>query len=64
MIRFAASLADVSTTISHPASTSHRLLSPAERATMGITEGMIRLSTGIESAPDICADLERGLAAV
>jgi cystathionine gamma-synthase len=64
MIRFAASLADVGTTVSHPALTSHRALPAEERAALGITDGLVRLSVGIESPDDICADLERGLAAV
>lgn len=64
MIRFAASFADVTTTVSHPGITSHRGFSPEERAALGISDGLIRLSAGIESLDDICADLERGLAAV
>jgi cystathionine gamma-synthase len=64
MIRFAASFADVSTTISHPALTSHRGLSAEERAAIGIGDGLIRLSAGIESLADICADVEQGLAAI
>ncbi len=64
LIRFAPSLADVATTLSHPASTSHRGLNPGAREKLGITDGLIRLSVGIESPDDICADLERGLAAV
>ena len=64
MIRFAASFADVTTTVSHPGITSHRGFSAAERAALGISDGLVRLSAGIESLNDICADLERGLAAV
>jgi cystathionine beta-lyase/cystathionine gamma-synthase len=64
MVRFAASLADVTTTISHPASTSHKGLGHEARAELGIGDGVIRVSTGIESLGDIIADFERGLAAV
>jgi cystathionine beta-lyase/cystathionine gamma-synthase len=64
LVRFAASLADVATTLSHPAATSHRSLSDDERARLGISDGLVRVSVGIESPDDICADLERGLAAV
>lgn len=64
MIRMAPSLADVGTTISAPAFTSHRGLSPEDRAAQGIGEGLVRLSCGIEAAGDIIADLARGLAAV
>ncbi len=64
MIRMAPSLADVGTTVSAPAFTSHRGLDPEERRAQGIGDGLVRLSCGIEAAEDIIADLERGLAAV
>jgi cystathionine gamma-synthase len=64
MIRFAPSLADVATTLSHPASTSHRALSPDDRFALGISDGLVRLSAGIESADDICDDLASGLDAL
>ncbi len=63
-IPFAASLADVGTMLSHPATTSHRDLLAAERMALGIGEGLVRLSCGIEAADDIVADLARGLAEV
>jgi cystathionine beta-lyase/cystathionine gamma-synthase len=63
LIRFAASLGDVSTTVAHPATTSHRGLSPGDRAAAGIDDGVLRLSVGLEALDDILADLERGLAA-
>lgn len=47
-IAFVPSLGDVSTTVSHPATTSHRGLSPPQRQTLGIGEGTIRVSCGIE----------------
>src|SRR6185437_6135470 len=61
-IRFAPSLADVSTTLSHPAKTSHRGYSAAQREALGISGGLIRLSVGIEHEADITADLCTGLA--
>lgn len=61
MIRFAPSLGDVRTTLSHPAKTSHRGLAVEEREALGIGEGLIRLSCGIESAGDIIADIDRAL---
>jgi len=64
MIRFAASLADVATTLSIPALTSHRKLTPEARAAQGISDGVVRLSCGIEAAGDITADLARGLEAM
>ena len=62
-IPFSPSLADVRTTVSYPAGTSHRALTPDERAAIGVTDGLIRLSVGIEAPSDILADLERALAA-
>jgi len=62
-IRLAPSLADVSTTISHPAKTSHRGYTAEEREQIGIGPGLIRLSVGIEHVDDIIADLGRGFAA-
>ncbi len=63
-IPFAPSLGDLSTTLSHPESTSHRGLSPEERSHLGITGGTIRLSVGIESAEGIIAALNAGLRAI
>jgi cystathionine gamma-synthase len=54
----------VATTLSHPATSSHRSLTPEERSAVGIHDGFLRLSVGIEDPADIIADLERGLAAV
>jgi O-acetylhomoserine (thiol)-lyase len=48
----------------HPASTTHRQLSPAELAKAGVSEDMVRLSIGIEHIDDILADLDQALAAV
>jgi cystathionine gamma-synthase len=53
----------VATTLSHPATSSHRSLTPEQRADLGIHDGFLRLSVGIEDPADIIADLERGLAA-
>lgn len=63
-IPFAPSLGDLSTTLSHPESTSHRALTPAERTQLGIDGGTIRLSVGIESAEGIIAALDSGFEAV
>ena len=60
----ATSLGDIYTLVLHPATASHRGLTPAERAQVGIDEGLIRISVGIEDPDDIIADLERALAAV
>ncbi|MDQ6691457.1 MAG: aminotransferase class I/II-fold pyridoxal phosphate-dependent enzyme [Candidatus Dormibacteraeota bacterium] len=62
MVCFAASLAGVETTISHPEVTSHRGLSPQERAQLGIHPGTVRVSAGIEEAADIIEDFQQALA--
>jgi cystathionine beta-lyase/cystathionine gamma-synthase len=63
MVTFAASLGGVETTISYPEITSHRGLSPAERAELGVGPGTIRVSVGIEAADDIIADFAQALTA-
>lgn len=60
-IPFAPSLGDVTTTLSHPATTSHRGQSAEQWARQGITPGLIRLSIGLEDPDDLWADLQRGL---
>jgi cystathionine gamma-synthase len=61
MIRFAPSFGGLTTTISHPAKTSHRGLTPAQRDEVGISDILIRLSVGIEDAEDIIVELDRAL---
>lgn len=58
----ATTLGDIYTLALHPATSSHRSLSPEARAQIGISEGLIRLSAGIEEVEDIIADLEQALA--
>jgi cystathionine gamma-synthase len=60
-IPLAPSLADVSTTLSYPAGTSHRALSSEERVAIGVTDGLLRLSVGIEDVQDIIRNLEDAL---
>jgi cystathionine beta-lyase/cystathionine gamma-synthase len=57
----AASVGDLFTGIVHPATATHRELSPAKRAKLGITEGLIRISVGIEDIADIFSDIEQAL---
>ncbi|MDW7990915.1 MAG: PLP-dependent aspartate aminotransferase family protein [Anaerolineae bacterium] len=57
----ATSLGDVQTLVLYPARSSHRSLTPEERASLGITEGMVRISVGIEAVEDILADLEEDM---
>lgn len=60
-IPFCPSLGELSTTLSHPETTSHRAITAAERAALGITGGTIRLSVGTESSEHIRAALDEGL---
>ncbi|CAN5361939.1 methionine gamma-lyase [soil metagenome] len=57
----ATSLGDVYTLVSHSASSSHRELSPKRRADLGISDGLVRISVGIEDVKDIIEDIEQAL---
>ena len=59
----AVSLGDVKTLITHPASTTNYITPKAEREAKGITDGLIRLSVGIEDPEDLMADLDQALEA-
>lgn len=56
-----ANLGDTKTLITHPASTSHGRLAEEQRLAAGITQGMVRVSVGLDHPDDITADLARGL---
>jgi cystathionine beta-lyase/cystathionine gamma-synthase len=60
----AESLGGVESLASHSATTTHAALSEDDRARLGITDGLVRLSVGIEDKEDLIADLEQALAAV
>jgi cystathionine beta-lyase/cystathionine gamma-synthase len=64
MFTLATSLGGVESLVSIPVLTSHAMISAEQRAKMGVTEQMVRLSVGIESADDLIEDLERALEAV
>ena len=64
MFTLATSLGGVESLVSIPVLTSHAMISAEQREKMGVTEQMVRLSVGIESAEDLIADLERALEAV
>jgi methionine-gamma-lyase len=57
----AASLGDTRSLMVHPASTSHRAVPPEDRRAIGITDGLVRLSVGVEAAADLIADLDQAL---
>jgi cystathionine gamma-synthase len=62
-VAFAPTLGDIGTTLSHPASSSHRGLGPEGRAALGISEGFFRVSVGIEDADALCESFSAGVAA-
>ena len=57
----APSLGGDSSLVTHPASTTHRQLDDAALAAAGISEGMVRMSVGLEDAADLTADLDQAL---
>ncbi len=61
LCKIAVSLGDAETLIEHPASMTHSPYEPEEREKYGITEGLVRISAGLENAADILADIETGL---
>jgi methionine-gamma-lyase len=58
----AVSLGNVDTLIQHPASMTHSSVPAAERQAMGISDGLVRLSVGIENVEDLIADLDQAMA--
>ncbi|MEJ5292681.1 MAG: aminotransferase class I/II-fold pyridoxal phosphate-dependent enzyme [Candidatus Methanosuratincola sp.] len=62
LIKTAPSLGGAETLVTIPVSSSHKNISPEERAELGITDGLVRLSVGLEDTEDLIADLEEALA--
>jgi O-succinylhomoserine sulfhydrylase len=63
MLSHSANLGDTRTIATHPASTTHSKLTPAERAAVDITDGLIRVSCGLEHIEDIQNDIYQALEA-
>lgn len=61
ILSITANLGDTKTTITHPASTTHGRLTDDEKQQAGITEGLIRISVGLESTDDVINDIRKGL---
>lgn len=61
LITIANNLGDAKSLITHPATTTHQRLTPEARAALGVTDGLLRLSVGLEDAEDLIADLEQAL---
>ena len=64
LIDISNNLGDAKTLITHPATTTHYRLTPEARAELGVTDGMLRLSVGLEDPADIAQDLSTALKAV
>ena len=64
LIAISNNLGDSKSLATHPATTTHMRIGAQERAKLGITDGVIRLSVGLEDAADLCDDLTRGLIAI
>ena len=62
-IPFSPSLGDTTTTCSHPATTSHRYVSGADKRRLGIGDGLIRLSVGVEDVAQAQTEMAKGLGA-
>ena len=54
-------LGDAKTLITHPATTTHRAMGPEGRAAIGLGDGVVRISVGLEGTEDLLADLARAL---
>jgi O-succinylhomoserine sulfhydrylase len=61
LVSITGNLGDVKTTITHPATTTHGRISPEARAAAGITDGLVRVSVGLEAVADLQEDFARGL---
>ena len=64
LFSLAESLGGIESLIVHPATMTHAAMSPEALATAGISDGLVRLSIGLEDSRDLIAALERGLAAL
>jgi O-succinylhomoserine sulfhydrylase len=62
LIDISNNLGDAKSLVTHPATTTHRRIGEAERAKLGITDGLVRLSVGLEDAEDVIDDLVQALA--
>jgi O-succinylhomoserine sulfhydrylase len=63
LVKISNNLGDAKSLITHPATTTHYKIGPEARAELGIGDGMLRLSVGLEAFEDLAADLDAGLAA-
>lgn len=64
IVKISNNLGDAKSLVTHPATTTHQRLTPEDRAELGISDGLVRLSVGLEAASDLLDDLSRALDAV
>jgi O-succinylhomoserine sulfhydrylase len=64
IIRLSNNLGDAKSLITHPATTTHQRLKPELKAELGITDGLLRLSVGLEACDDLARDIDQALAAL
>ncbi len=64
LIDISNNLGDAKSLITHPATTTHQRLTPEARAALGIRDGMLRLSVGLEDPADLCEDITQALAKI
>jgi O-succinylhomoserine sulfhydrylase len=63
LIKISNNLGDAKSLVTHPATTTHQRLKPEVRAELGITDGLLRLSVGLEAWTDLACDVDAALAA-
>ena len=61
IIKLSNNLGDAKSLITHPSTTTHKNLSDEDRAELGITDGTVRLSVGLEDSADLIGDIEQAL---
>jgi len=64
LIRITNNLGDAKSLVTHPATTTHQRLTPEQRAELGITDGLVRFSAGLEHPDDVIEDVLAALNAV
>jgi O-succinylhomoserine sulfhydrylase len=64
IIKISNNLGDAKSIITHPTTTTHQRLTPEARAALGITDGLVRLSVGLEDADDLIEDLRQALTVI
>jgi O-succinylhomoserine sulfhydrylase len=63
IIKLSNNLGDAKSLITHPATTTHQRLKPEDRAALGISEGLVRLSVGLETPADLVRDVTEAVKA-